>query len=60
MDTVSNLAGSAHKAVFGNNVAGEEPVAGSQGAGTATEPFDKGNEEAGKEAGSLLKLVVRY
>jgi hypothetical protein len=48
MDAINNLAGAASKAIFGNGVTGseggEEPVAGVQGAGTANEPFDKGNE----------------
>jgi len=49
MESISNLAGAAQKAIFGSNVTGgeggEEPIAGVQGAGTANEPFDKGNDE---------------
>jgi len=48
MQSINNLAGAAQKAIFGSNVTagegGEEPVAGVQGAGTANDPFDKGND----------------
>jgi len=46
MDTITNLTGVAHKAIFGSGVSGEEPIAGAQGSGTAEAPFDKGNENA--------------
>jgi len=56
MDAISNLAGAAQKAIFGSGITGgeggEEPVAGVQGAGTANEPFDKGNDETVTENNS--------
>jgi hypothetical protein len=56
METVSNIAAAASKAIWGeqntttaaaagNETAGNEPVSGLQGKGTATEPFDQGNAE---------------
>jgi len=48
MDTISNMAGVASKAIWGEGQApreGEEPVSGQKGAGTKDEPYDKGNEE---------------
>jgi hypothetical protein len=52
METVTNLANAASKAIWGqqpsttqgNETAGEEPVSGVQGKGDLNEPFDKGNE----------------
>ncbi|KAF2748791.1 hypothetical protein M011DRAFT_466563 [Sporormia fimetaria CBS 119925] len=54
METISNVASAASKLVFGdqktttehNETAGQEPISGQQGKGTANEPFDQGN--AGK------------
>ena len=52
METVKNAFGSA----FGssnnpgqNETSGIEPVSGQTGAGTANDPFDKGNEDANGE-----------
>ncbi|KAL1592625.1 hypothetical protein SLS60_011041 [Paraconiothyrium brasiliense] len=53
METISNVVNSvsqtATKAIWGeqqnNETAGNEPVSGVQGKGTATEPYDKGNSE---------------
>jgi len=49
METISNMAGVASKALWGegqqNPNATDEPVSGKQGAGTKEEPFDKGNDE---------------
>jgi hypothetical protein len=57
METITNLASTAattaSKLIYGDNTtaattqnetAGKEPISGEQGKGTATEPFDKGNE----------------
>jgi hypothetical protein len=51
MDTINNIAGAASKAIWGEgantaNTAGEEPVSGERGAGTADDPYDKGNSES--------------
>lgn len=51
METISNVvstvSATATKAIWGepqnNETAGNEPVSGVQGKGTATEPFDGGN-----------------
>lgn len=51
METISNVVNTvsqtATKAIWGeqNETAGNEPVSGVQGKGTATDPFDKGNSE---------------
>jgi len=56
METVTNVVNSASAAIWGksstpttttaqNETAGEEPISGQKGAGTADEPFDKGNED---------------
>jgi hypothetical protein len=44
METVNNIASTATKMIWGDSKAGEEPVNGQTGAGTASEPFDKGND----------------
>jgi hypothetical protein len=52
METISNIASSASKAIWGeqaattqnNETAGTEPVSGLKGKGDLNEPFDKGNE----------------
>jgi hypothetical protein len=61
MDSISNLAGVAQKAIFGSGIVGnEEPVAGVQGAGTPNSPFDKGNDESGTHiVYSLIGNVLR-
>lgn len=56
METVTNVVNSASAAIWGksstpntttqNETAGNEPISGEKGAGTADEPFDKGNEDA--------------
>lgn len=52
METITNVVTIASKAIWGeqnphmatgNETAGQEPVAGLQGKGTATEPYDQGN-----------------
>jgi hypothetical protein len=50
METISNVAAAASKAIWGeqtatqqNETAGQEPISGQQGKGTANEPFDQGN-----------------
>ncbi|KAK8163767.1 hypothetical protein IWX90DRAFT_238917 [Phyllosticta citrichinensis] len=55
MDTISNLANTASKLIYGDpqQQSGQEPVSGQAGAGTATDPYDSGNlhddpEKAGK------------
>jgi hypothetical protein len=51
METISNVASAASKAIFGeqratqNETGGQEPISGAQGQGTPNEPFDKGNAE---------------
>ncbi|KAF2182054.1 hypothetical protein K469DRAFT_637513 [Zopfia rhizophila CBS 207.26] len=51
METISNAASTASKMIWGeqnpqtNETAGQEPISGHQGKGTATEPFDQGNAE---------------
>ncbi|KAK8248720.1 hypothetical protein IWZ00DRAFT_509024 [Phyllosticta capitalensis] len=60
MDTITNLASSASKLIYGDQQdpkqqSGQEPVSGQSGAGTATDPYDSGNlhddpEKAGKPA----------
>ncbi|KAF2654596.1 hypothetical protein K491DRAFT_693640 [Lophiostoma macrostomum CBS 122681] len=56
METLSNVASAASKAIFGeqnnpqattqgNETLGQEPISGSQGKGTVNEPFDQGNSE---------------
>ncbi|KAK7608533.1 hypothetical protein BKA81DRAFT_407495 [Phyllosticta paracitricarpa] len=57
MDTISNLANTASKLIYGDpqQQSGQEPVSGQAGAGTATDPYDSGNlhddpEKAGKPA----------
>jgi len=47
METVNNVVSGASKLIWGEGntaEAGQEPVSGQKGAGTASEPFDKGNE----------------
>jgi len=54
MESISNITGVAHKAIFGSGVTGgEEPVAGAQGAGTPNSPYDKGNEETDKPSNAV-------
>lgn len=53
METITNVvntvSGTVSKAIYGeqpangNETAGNEPVSGVQGQGTATDPYDKGN-----------------
>lgn len=52
METITNLATTAttaaSKLIYGdqthnNETAGKEPISGEKGAGTATDPYDKGN-----------------
>ncbi|KAK7514295.1 uncharacterized protein IWZ02DRAFT_493397 [Phyllosticta citriasiana] len=57
MDTISNLANTASKLIYGDpqQQSGQEPVSGQAGAGTATDPYDSGNlhddpDKAGKPA----------
>jgi len=52
METISNVAAAASKAIWGeqtatqqNETAGQEPISGQQGKGTANEPFDQGNTD---------------
>lgn len=53
METISNVASAASRAIFGDNSSedktqkqsGTEPVSGITGAGTADEPYDAGNNE---------------
>lgn len=55
METVNSVVTGASKLIWGEGStapAGEEPVNGQKGAGTASEPFDKGNDES--ESSSLL------
>jgi len=52
MDTISNIAGAASNAIWGQPKTTEEPVSGKQGAGTVEEPFDKGNEESTTATGT--------
>ena len=57
METISNLASAASKAIYGeqkpetttqgNETLGQEPISGEQGKGTINEPYDQGN--SGKE-----------
>jgi hypothetical protein len=67
METITNLASTAattaSKLIYGDNTtatttqnetAGKEPISGEQGKGTATEPFDKGNEEDATAATTSL------
>jgi len=66
METITNLASTAattaSKLIYGDNTAattqnetaGKEPISGAQGKGTATEPFDKGNEEDATAAATSL------
>lgn len=54
METVNSVVNAASEAIWGksdsatssahNETGGQEPVSGAMGAGTATEPYDKGNE----------------
>lgn len=58
METINNVVNSASSALWGKNnaeqrtvqneTAGQEPVSGVMGAGSADEPFDKGNAEERK------------
>ena len=53
METISNVASAASKAIWGENnpqattqgneTHGQEPISGQQGKGTVNEPFDQGN-----------------
>jgi len=46
METITNAANAASKAVFGDGSSGQsgqEPVSGQTGRGTASEPYDGGN-----------------
>ncbi|KZF26702.1 hypothetical protein L228DRAFT_17009 [Xylona heveae TC161] len=62
METITNAANAASKAIWGENnnasaETGQEPLAGEQGRGTADSPYDRGNAEgqsgsAGPDAGS--------
>lgn len=49
METIGNFTtaatNAASKVIWGQGTDNTEPIAGEQGAGTASEPFDKGNEE---------------
>jgi hypothetical protein len=54
MESITNVTSAAQKAIWGNSEGGEEPVAGAQGAGTPTSPFDKGNEETRKSPSDLF------
>lgn len=63
METISNIASTATTTVsnliYGdqtknNETAGQEPISGEEGKGTATEPFDKGN--AGESSFSTSTL----
>lgn len=50
METLSNLASTASKVVFGESApqqqqSGEEPLSGKTGAGTVDEPYDEGNAD---------------
>jgi len=48
METINNVVSGATKVIWGEpntaGTAGEEPVSGQTGAGTATKPFDQGNQ----------------
>ncbi|KAI9740247.1 MAG: hypothetical protein M1834_004825 [Cirrosporium novae-zelandiae] len=44
METISNITSAASKAIWGDKPS-EEPVSGESGAGTASDPYDKGNAE---------------
>jgi hypothetical protein len=44
MDTLNNVVHTTTKMIWGEPKEGEEPVNGQTGAGTANEPFDKGND----------------
>jgi hypothetical protein len=44
METVNTVVSTASKMIWGDSKTGEEPVNGQAGAGTATEPYDKGND----------------
>jgi hypothetical protein len=57
METINNLAGAASKAIWGDNAqSGTEPVAGEQGEGTKTDPYDQGNEEENQKGRHLHSL----
>jgi len=57
METVNNVVSGASKLIWGEgNTAGEEPVSGQKGAGTASEPFDKGNDETTKTTDSTKPI----
>jgi hypothetical protein len=47
METITNAANAASKAIWGDSTksSSEEPVSGETGSGTAAEPYDKGNLE---------------
>lgn len=48
METVNNVVHQATKLIWGEgqaNAQTTEPVSGQTGAGTVTEPYDKGNED---------------
>jgi len=47
METVNAITNTASKMIWGESKASEEPVNGQTGAGTANEPFDKGNDVSG-------------
>lgn len=45
MESINQAIASAKTALgYGNETAGQEPISGAQGAGTATQPYDRGNE----------------
>lgn len=54
METVNSVVNAASNAIWGktdpatttahNETGGQEPISGSTGAGTATQPYDQGNE----------------
>jgi hypothetical protein len=53
METISSMADTASRAIWGSGAkSDEEPVSGQQGAGTVNEPFDKGNQEIQPTNGS--------
>lgn len=61
METISNIASSASKLIYGDPKAeqsGQEPVSGQTGRGTADEPYDSGNLE-GKSAIFVLFCLIR-
>jgi hypothetical protein len=58
METLNSISQVASKVLWGEgNTSTEEPVAGQQGAGTATEPFDKGNEDTKTGGGKSCRSI---